>query len=47
MTPVHEIDASWNHSSTFAGLLEPDKNGLINGIPAEMYYSIGPAYFSL
>ena len=45
MTPVHEIDASWNQSSALAGLPEPDKNGLINGIPAEMYYSIGPAYF--
>jgi hypothetical protein len=45
ITPVHEIDASWNQSSAFAGLPGPDKNGLINGIPAEMYYSIGPAYF--
>jgi len=47
IAPVHEIDASWNQSSALAGLPEPDKNGLINGIPAEMYYSIGPAYFSL
>ncbi len=47
IAPVNEIDASWNQSSALAGLPEPDKNGLINGIPAEMYYSIGPAYFSL
>ena len=43
ITPVHQIDASWNQSAA-AGLPEPDRNGLINGIPAEMYYAIGPAY---
>lgn len=43
ITPVHQIDASWNRSAA-AGLPEPDRNGLINGIPAEMYYAIGPAY---
>lgn len=44
ITPVHQMDASWNQSEAI-GLPEPDRNGLINGIPAEMYYSIGPAYF--
>lgn len=43
ITPIHQIDASWNQSAA-AGLPEPDRNGLINGIPAEMYYAIGPAY---
>jgi len=40
-TPVHSIDASWNQSKSL--LPEPDAYGMINGIPAEIYYSIGPA----
>ena len=44
ITPVHQMDASWNQSAAI-GLPEPDRNGQINGIPAEMYYAIGPAYF--
>lgn len=46
ITPVHQIDASWNQTYPPAGQPEPDRNGLINGIPAELYYSIGPAYFN-
>lgn len=40
-TPIHGIDASWNQSNSL--LPEPDAYGMINGIPAEIYYSIGPA----
>ncbi|MDD1750165.1 MAG: hypothetical protein LUO89_09860 [Methanothrix sp.] len=40
-TPVHSIDASWNQSKSL--LPEPDAYGMINGIPVETYYSIGPA----
>lgn len=39
--PVHNIDGSWNQSASM--LPEPDANGMINGYPAETYYSIGPA----
>ncbi len=44
-SPIHEMDASFNQSVQAPQLPQPDKNGLINGIPAEIYYSIGPAYF--
>ena len=44
--PVHQLDASWNRSKMTTALPEPDKNGLINGIPAEIYYAIGPAYYN-
>jgi hypothetical protein len=44
-SPIHEIDASFNESIQVPQLPQPDKNGLINGIPAETYYAIGPAYF--
>lgn len=40
-TPIHSIDASWNQSSSM--LPEPDAYGMVNGYPAETYYSIGPA----
>jgi hypothetical protein len=40
-TPIHSIDASWNQSKSI--LPEPDAYGMINGYPAEIYYSIGPA----
>jgi hypothetical protein len=40
-TPIHSIDASWNQSKSL--LPEPDASGMINGFPAETYYSIGPA----
>jgi len=40
-TPVHSIDSSWNQSKSL--LPEPDAYGMINGYPAETYYSIGPA----
>jgi len=43
-SPIHEMDASFNQSIQAPQLLQPDKNGLINGIPAEIYYAIGPAY---
>ena len=46
ITPIHQLDASWNQSNTMTGLPEPDKNGLINGIPAEIFYAIGPAYYN-
>lgn len=41
INPIHSIDASWNRSKSM--LPEPDAHGMINGIPAEIYYSIGPA----
>ncbi len=41
-TPIHSIDASWNQTKSSL-LPEPDAYGLINGYPAETYYSIGPA----
>ena len=40
-TPKHSIDASWNQSNSMQP--EPDSSGMINGYPAEIYYSIGPA----
>lgn len=43
--PIHEIDSSFNQSKLVPELPQPDKNGLINGIPAEIYYAIGPAYY--
>jgi len=39
--PIHSIDASWNQSKSL--LPEPDAFGMVNGIPAEVYYSFGPA----
>ena len=45
--PIHEIDSSFNQSIQAPELPQPDKQGLINGIPAEIYYAIGPAYFGL
>lgn len=38
--PVHSIDASWNQTSI---LPQPDASGRIRGLPAEVYYSWGPA----
>lgn len=38
--PVHEIDASWNQTSLIP---QPDASGRIQGLPAEVYYSWGPA----
>jgi hypothetical protein len=43
--PIHELDSSFNQTVQVPELPKPDKNGLINGIPAEIYYAIGPAYF--
>ena len=43
--PMHEIDSSFNQSIQAPELPQPDRQGLINGIPAEIYYAIGPAYF--
>jgi hypothetical protein len=40
-TPVHAIDASWNQSKSL--LPDADAYGMVSGIPAETYYSIGPA----
>lgn len=40
-TPIHSIDASWNQSTSLQP--DPDAYGMINGYPAEIYYSIGPA----
>jgi hypothetical protein len=39
--PIHTIDASWNQSASL--LPAPDVYGMINGYPAETYYSVGPA----
>ena len=44
-SPIHEIDASFNQTLQVPQLPQPDKNGLINGLPAETYYAIGPAFF--
>ena len=41
-TPVHAMDASWNQTD-ISLLPEPDEYGLINGVPADAYYSFGPA----
>jgi len=41
-TPVHSIDASWNQTD-ISLLPEPDAYGLIDGVPADAYYSFGPA----
>lgn len=38
--PVHAIDASWNQTSLVP---QPDASGRILGLPAEVYYSWGPA----
>jgi hypothetical protein len=40
-TPIHSIDSSWNQSNSIQPV--PDASGMINGYPAEIYYSIGPA----
>ena len=42
--PVHEIDSSWNQ--TLSPMPQPDASGRIGGVPAESYYSIGPAIFN-
>jgi len=42
--PIHEMDSSFNQSIQVPQLPQPDKNGLINEIPAEIYYALGPAY---
>ena len=41
-TPVHSMDASWNQTD-ISLLPEPDEYGLIDGVPADAYYSFGPA----
>jgi hypothetical protein len=46
VSPIHAMDASWNQTQQSL-LPEPDASGLINGYPAEMYYSIGPALGSI
>jgi hypothetical protein len=40
LKPIHKIDASFNQTQTTP---EPDSNGLIYGVPAEIYDSWGPA----
>lgn len=45
--PIHEMDSSFNQSIQAPELPQPDKQGLVNGIPSEIYYAIGPAYFGL
>jgi len=40
-TPIHSIDSSWNQSTSL--LPTADAYGMIGGIPAETYYSLGPA----
>jgi hypothetical protein len=42
--PVHAIDASWNQTKTL--IPEPDAYGMIGGVPAETYYSMGPAIYN-
>lgn len=43
--PIHEIDASRNQTLQAPELQmpQPDASGLIQGLPAEAYYSWGPA----
>jgi hypothetical protein len=41
-SPINEMDSSFNQSIQIPQLPQPDKNGLINGIPAEIYYALGP-----
>ncbi|MGA9098984.1 MAG: hypothetical protein WB392_08655 [Methanotrichaceae archaeon] len=43
ISPIHQIDASFNQSAVNP---QPDSNGMIDGYPAESYYSIGPALFN-
>lgn len=38
--PVHAIDATWNQTSLVP---QPDASGRIQGLPAEVYNSWGPA----
>ena len=42
ITPAHSMDASWNQTGSSL-LPEPDAYGLIKGVPADAYYSFGPA----
>ena len=42
ISPVHQMDASFNQTVENP---QPDANGNINGVPAESYYSVGPALF--
>ncbi len=42
ITPEHSLDASWNQT-VLSLLPEPDAYGLIDGVPADAYYSFGPA----
>ncbi len=42
--PVHAMGASWNQTKTL--LPEPDAYGMIRGVPAETYYSVGPAIYN-
>ncbi|OPY49433.1 MAG: hypothetical protein A4E48_02287 [Methanosaeta sp. PtaU1.Bin060] len=42
--PVHAIDASWNQTKSV--MPEPDAYGMIGGLPAETYYSVGPAIYN-
>jgi hypothetical protein len=44
-SPIHEIDARFNQTLQVPQLPQPDKNGFINGLPAETYYAIAPAFF--
>lgn len=39
--PVHSIGGTENQTRTM--LPEPDAYGMIHGVPAETYYSVGPA----
>ena len=39
--PIHAVDASWNQTKTLVP--EPDTYGMIHEMPAETYYSVGPA----
>ncbi len=40
LKPVHSIDSSWNQTSSQTP--QADSSGMIHGIPAETYYSVGP-----
>ncbi len=42
LSPVHKMDASFDQAG---GMPEPDANGLINGLPPELYGAVGPAIY--
>ena len=44
VTPVHSVGGTENQTKTL--IPEPDAYGMIGGVPAESYYSVGPAIYN-